>query len=63
MNYAEIDALVAERSEARKAKRWAEADEIRERLMEMGVVVEDGRHKSDWRAADRREIESWKRGK
>ena len=31
--------------------------------MEMGVVVEDGRHKSDWRAADRREIESWKRGK
>ncbi len=38
---AAIEALIAERTEARKTKNWARADEIRTRLTEMGVVLED----------------------
>ena len=38
---AEIEALIAERTEARKTKNWARADEIRNRLTEMGIVLED----------------------
>ncbi len=38
---AEIEALIAERTEARKTKNWARADEIRNQLTEMGVVLED----------------------
>ena len=36
-----IEALIAERTEARKTKNWARADEIRNQLTEMGVVLED----------------------
>lgn len=38
---AAIEALIAERTEARKTKNWARADEIRNQLTEMGVVLED----------------------
>jgi cysteinyl-tRNA synthetase len=37
----EAEELVARREEARKARNWAEADALRARLREMGVVVED----------------------
>ncbi|MFB9329543.1 cysteine--tRNA ligase [Paenibacillus aurantiacus] len=37
----EIDALIAERTEARKSKNWARADEIRDLLAEQGIVLED----------------------
>lgn len=40
-NDAEIEALIAERSVARKDKNWARSDEIRNRLNELGVVVKD----------------------
>ena len=33
--------LLALRDEARKAKNWAESDSLRDRLAEMGVIVED----------------------
>lgn len=36
-------ALLGERAQARKAKDWARADEIRERLKAMGFAVEDGK--------------------
>ena len=36
-------ALLAERIEARKAKNWAKADEIRDALTAMGFAVEDGK--------------------
>ena len=36
-------ALLNERSEARKSKNWARADEIREQLKEMGYAVEDSK--------------------
>ncbi|UVI29836.1 cysteine--tRNA ligase [Paenibacillus spongiae] len=38
---AEIEALIVERVEARKAKNWARADEIRDLLSEQGIVLED----------------------
>jgi cysteinyl-tRNA synthetase len=38
---AEIDALVQKREEARKAKKWKEADAIRTQLKAMGIVLED----------------------
>lgn len=38
---AEIDALVQKREEARKAKNWKEADNIRTQLKAMGIVLED----------------------
>ena len=44
-----IDGLVADRNEARKEKNWARADEIRDQLLEMKVVVEDGNSSSGWR--------------
>ena len=37
----EIDALVARRTEAKKAKNWAEADAIRDQLKAMGIEVTD----------------------
>jgi cysteinyl-tRNA synthetase len=37
----EIEALVAERTQARKDRNFARADEIRNQLQEMGIVLED----------------------
>ena len=38
----EVVALVGAREEARKARDWGKADELRGRLLELGVLVEDG---------------------
>lgn len=38
---ADIEALIRERQEARKAKNFQRADEIRDQLKEMGIVLED----------------------
>jgi len=45
----EIDALVAERVEAKKAKNFARADEIRNSLSARGIVIEDSAAGSKWR--------------
>ena len=37
----DVEALVAERAQARKDKNWKRADEIRTQLKEMGVTIED----------------------
>ncbi|MFX3631169.1 MAG: cysteine--tRNA ligase [Candidatus Pristimantibacillus sp.] len=37
----EIEQLIVERTEARKAKNWARADEIRDLLIEKDIVLED----------------------
>ncbi|WCN37745.1 cysteine--tRNA ligase [Aneurinibacillus uraniidurans] len=37
----EIDALIAERGQARKDRNFARADEIRNQLQELGIVLED----------------------
>lgn len=46
---AAIDAKVAERDEARRNKDWARADELRDELAAMNVVIEDDPSGSRWR--------------
>ena len=45
---AEIDALVAARTEAKKARNFAEADRIRDQLKEMGIVLVDTKEGTTW---------------
>ena len=45
----EIESLIAARQSARKEKNWAEADRIRDRLREMGIVLEDTQQGVKWR--------------
>ena len=45
----EIDALVAARTEAKKAKNFGEADRIRDQLKEMGVEIIDTPQGAKWR--------------
>ena len=46
---AQVDALIAERNEARKQKQWARSDEIRDQLKAMGVTIEDSKEGTKWR--------------
>jgi cysteinyl-tRNA synthetase len=46
---AEIEAFIARRAEARKAKNFAESDRIRDELKSRGVLVEDGKDGQRWR--------------
>ena len=45
---AEIDALVAARTAAKKAKNFAEADRIRDELKAMGIVLVDSKEGTTW---------------
>ncbi|WP_456432828.1 cysteine--tRNA ligase [Thermosulfuriphilus sp.] len=45
----EIEALVAEREAARRQRDFARADEIRDRLQQMGVVLQDTREGTKWK--------------
>ena len=45
----EIDALVAARTSAKKAKNWAEADRIRDELKQMGIEIIDTPQGAKWR--------------
>lgn len=45
----EIEALIAERVEARTSKNWARADEIRDLLAAQGIVLEDTAQGMRWR--------------
>ncbi|WP_189400842.1 cysteine--tRNA ligase [Arenicella chitinivorans] len=47
-----IDALVAERTQAKEDKNWARADEIRDELSQRNVVLEDGADGTIWRVED-----------
>jgi len=47
----DIDALLAERLEARRNKDFATADRIRDQLAARGIVIEDGPQGSSWRRA------------
>ena len=44
----QINSLVAQRTEARKAKNWAESDRIRDLLKGMGVEIKDGPQGTTW---------------
>ncbi|MBO8463097.1 MAG: class I tRNA ligase family protein, partial [Firmicutes bacterium] len=47
----DIEALIEERQAARKAKNFARADEIRDELLEKGIVLEDTREGVKWKRA------------
>ncbi|MBP3925939.1 MAG: cysteine--tRNA ligase, partial [Clostridium sp.] len=47
----EIEEMIAQRQQARKAKNFALADEIRGKLLEMGIVLEDTREGVKWKRA------------
>ena len=46
---AEIDALVAQRNEARRNRNFAESDRLRKELLDRGVLIEDTREGTKWR--------------
>lgn len=47
----DIEALIEERQAARKAKNFARADEIRDQLSSMGIILEDTREGVKWKRA------------
>jgi len=46
---AQVNALIAERTEARKQKQWARSDELRDQLKALGVTIEDSKDGTKWR--------------
>ncbi|MCB2227636.1 MAG: cysteine--tRNA ligase [Desulfarculaceae bacterium] len=48
----QIEALIAQRTQARKDKDFAAADRIRDELTDMGVLLEDGPEGTRWRLAE-----------
>lgn len=46
---AKIEALIKRRLDARASKEWALADEARDALTEMNIVLEDGPQGTTWR--------------
>ncbi len=44
-----VNALIVERNDARQAKDWRRADEIRDELTAMGVHIQDGPNGTEWR--------------
>ena len=47
----EIEALIEERNQARKEKNYARADEIRDQLLEQGIILKDTREGVKWSRA------------
>ena len=45
---AKIEALISERTEAKKAKDFAKADAIRDELAAMGITIKDTRQGTQW---------------
>ncbi len=45
----DVDNLVAERQQAKKDKNWARADQIRDQLVEQGIILEDSPEGTKWR--------------
>lgn len=48
----EIEALIEERNKARQEKNWAKADEIRDKLKEMNIVLKDTPNGVQWSFAE-----------
>ena len=48
----QIEDLIQQRKDAKKDKNFTRADEIRQSLLDQGVVLEDTRQGTVWRRAD-----------
>ncbi|TNH12207.1 cysteine--tRNA ligase, partial [Testudinibacter sp. TR-2022] len=48
---AEIEALIQQRNQARTDKNWAAADQARDKLNAMGIILEDSADGTIWRKA------------
>lgn len=48
----EVEKLIEERTQAKKDKNFARADEIRDMLKDMGIILEDTRQGVKWRRSD-----------
>ncbi|WP_180182962.1 cysteine--tRNA ligase [Acinetobacter sp. YH01020] len=48
----QIEDLIQQRKDAKKAKEFAKADDIRQSLLDQGIVLEDTRQGTIWRRAD-----------
>ena len=46
---AEIEELIQQRQQARKEKNFALAEQIRQKLLDMGIVLEDTREGVKWK--------------
>ena len=44
-----VELLIAVRAQLRAARQWALADEIRQRLSKLGIILEDGPTETTWR--------------
>lgn len=49
IDHAAVDALIVARNQARADKDWSRADALRDQLLDMGIVIEDGQGGSRWR--------------
>jgi cysteinyl-tRNA synthetase len=47
-----IDQMIAERNQARKAKNWEKADQIRNQLADMNIILEDRADGTIWKISD-----------
>ena len=45
-----VEALILQRLEARSVKNWVEADRLRDEIVNMGVVIQDGPDGTSWEA-------------
>lgn len=48
LNAEEIESLIRDRQTARAAREWAKADEIRNKLAELHIVLKDSKDKTTW---------------
>lgn len=49
VDLAKIESLIFARDEARRLKDWAESDRIRDQLLDMSIVLEDGKMGTTWK--------------
>jgi len=50
-----VEALIAERAEAKRSRDFSRADAIRDELLQQGIVLEDSREGTTWKKATSRE--------
>jgi cysteinyl-tRNA synthetase len=49
MSDAEVESLIAERAQAKKSRNFARADQIRQQLLDAGIILEDTKEGARWK--------------